>query len=198
VAIGKNAQSLTTPDLIVNNRFDKRIFFPENSLVPGRNDYIIQLKDKAGNTLDIPKTIYYDDTDPILITGTLNLSPTLNSTLLVDLQFSNVNVTDTIYDNNGRKFWGVWLAVSRSAVDPNTASSLTWVPIRASGSGNNFVIEDFSLASGLATTSVTPGEYYVYARFLDGAGNSTDGFLTASRTITVVEGPQLRLPLVRK
>jgi hypothetical protein len=198
VSIGKTAQNLTTPDLIVNNRFDKRIFFPDNSLVPGRNDYIIQLKDKAGNTIDIADTIYYDDSDPVLVTGTLTLSPTLNSTLLVDLQFSNVNVTDSIYDNNGRKFWGVWVAVSRTAVDPNTASNLVWVPLKASGSGDSFVIEDFSLASGLASTNVTPGDYYVYARFLDGAGNSTDGFLTASRTITVVEGPQLRLPLVRK
>jgi hypothetical protein len=198
VAIGKNANSLTTPDLIVNNRFDKRIFFPTGALTPGRNDYIIRLKDKAGNTLDIPDTIFYDDTDPVLVTATLTLTPTQHATLLVDLQFSNVNVTDTIYDENGRKFWGVWVAVSRTAVDPNTASNLVWVPLKASGTGNSFTISNFSLASGLASSSVTPGTYYVYARFLDGAGNSTDGFVSASRTLAVVEGPQVILPLVRK
>jgi len=38
----------------------------------------------------------------------------------------------------------------------------------------------------------------VYVRFLDGAGNPTDGYLTASVTLSQITRPQVSLPLVRR
>jgi hypothetical protein len=201
LVIGKTLTNLTSPDQIVNERFDKRVFFPTNSLTRGRNDFIIRVKDKAGNERDFPDTIFFDDEDPVLSTtapGTITITLDPQATILADLSFSNINVTDLVYDKSGRKFWGVWLAVSRTATNPDTDSTLVWTPLAAPGTSNSFTIENFSLATGLPAGSLTPGDYFVYARFLDGAGNSTTGVINATTTLTEVTQPTTFLPLIRK
>jgi hypothetical protein len=201
LVIGKTLTNLTSPDQIVNERFDKRVFFPTNSLVRGRNDFIIRVKDKAGNERDFPDTIFFDDEDPVLSTtapGTITITLDPQASILADLSFSNINVTDLVYDKSGRKFWGVWLAVSRTATNPDTDSTLVWTPLAAPGTSNSFTIENFSLATGLPAGSLTPGDYFVYARFLDGAGNSTTGVISATTTLTEVTQPVTFLPLIRK
>lgn len=201
LVIGKTLANLTSPDTILNDRFDKRVFFPSNSLTRGRNDFVIRIKDKAGNERDFPDSIFFDDEDPVLSPtnpGTLAITVDPNATILADLSFSNINVTDQVYDNGGRKFWGVWLAVSRTATNPDTDSSLVWNPIAVSGVGNSFVVNNFSLATGLSAASLTSGDYFVYARFLDGAGNSTNGYLTATVNLTEVTRARTILPIVRK
>jgi hypothetical protein len=119
------------------------------------------------------------------------------ATILTTLSFSNLTVTDNAYP--GRGFWGVWLANSREPVsNPATDPDLVWIPVQAPGEGTSFTIANWSLAAGLRPDQRTPGAYYVYARFLDGAGNPTDGYLAATINLTNVTFPRTHLPVTRR
>jgi hypothetical protein len=167
-------------------------------MAEGPNQLLARVSDKAGNVTDYTQTIILDRTKPTLAagSGTLALSSDAKATIITRLSLSGVSVTDNTYP--GRGYWGVWVANSRTQVaNPATDSSLTWTPIQAPGTGNDFSINNWSLATGL-TGALQPGTYHVYVRFLDGAGNATDGHLTASVTLSQVTRPSVGMPMIRR
>ncbi|MCG8352801.1 MAG: exo-alpha-sialidase, partial [Chloroflexales bacterium] len=172
---------------------------------PGQVDILIRIRDKAGNVLDYPRTFFYDKTPPVLnatTAGSFNVTSQPNATILTNLTFEGINVTDDMYRDpvSNRQFWGVWVANSRTQVANPTdpAGPLTWTALAVPrGAGNSFTLANWSLASNLSGEAGT-GTYYVYVRFLDGAGNPTDGYLTTEVTVDQVTFPSLHLPVVRR
>jgi hypothetical protein len=147
----------------------------------------------------------YDITPPVLDTTT---SPTVTvvtsvptttlDRVLVQLVFDNVRVTDNQYGQReglaaGAFFWGVYLATSPTPnPDPNT---LRWVAVPVLSPGAHFAVQ-WSLFSGLdyGPALDKAGTYYVFARFLDGAGNPSSASLRTAK-LTLASG--YRLPTAR-
>jgi hypothetical protein len=165
----------------------------------GNNQIFLEISDRSGNSKEYKHTVIYDPLAPVLsTTGTLTINtPNPNATVLVDLKLTGNLVSDNLYP--GRHFWGVWVANSRSAVaDPANDPNLQWHAVEAPGSASDFTLRNWSLLSGLATAQQTSGTYYVYVRFLDGAGNPSVGVLSKSISLSEVRKPQTRLPIVMK
>ncbi len=199
VGIGRSASTIETVYQIDNDRFSGNVPVPgllslENGPVP----VTVQVTDGVGNKRNFNYTIIYDEGKPQLSAtnpGTITPSADPAGDLLQTLQFTNINVSDETYP--GRGFWGVWIANSRTQLNDPLDADLTWVPLRVDGTSPTFALEGWSLASGLPANQVTAGTYYVYVRFLDGAGNASDGYIElpvtsqAQRVVT-------HLPLTRR
>lgn len=167
-------------------------------LILGRQSSVVTITDALANSTNVDISYYYDPRTideqfnaggPSYTAGSFTLSGenALNQTL----SFSGVDVTDAIYQSiTNKPFWGVWVAASKtqySEGDTNTDSSpLRWTPIQVASPSASFSI-DFSLASGQGGTSLADyaGTYYVYVKFLDGAGNpSTKTLISDPITLT--------------
>jgi hypothetical protein len=168
---------------------------------PGPRNVIVIVTD----TLDIQRqyqfTLTYDpaDTDPsTTVSNTLGLpvldmtqSPTVTAPLavnnvLVDLSFSNIHVTDNLYgDGTGpgtNDYWGVWIANSPTDVAADSAS-LNWIPVQVATPGASFSLQ-WSLFNGFSSEADRrAGPYFVYIRFLDGAGNPSKNVLKTKITL---------------
>jgi hypothetical protein len=100
----------------------------------------------------------------------------------------------------GAQFWGVWIANSTTDVAADS-TTLIWYPVRVPSPGSTFSVQ-WDLFSGLGFTSdlrKKSGTYYVYVRFLDGAGNPSQ--LALKTTVTLDAGytiPTVQMPLLRK
>lgn len=201
VATGRSTTSIAPPDTVTDNFFANIIPFP-GTMTAGTNTVTVRVSDGAGNYQDYPQTFTYDTTAPQLNTsspGTLSVTSNSRATVMTQLQFQNIQVTDNAYNSSGRQFWGVWVANSRSVVSsPSSDTSLVWLPLKATGTGTSFNIDGWSLATGMSSSQMTPGTYYVYVRLLDGAGNPTSGYLTASVTLTKVTYPSVYMPMLRR
>ncbi|WP_322487580.1 sialidase family protein [Chloroflexus sp.] len=180
---------------ISNGRFANVLPYP-GTIGEGPMPVVVQMQDALGNTMQATRTLTYDVTPPVLNGGALQaLAIPAAPTILVELQFSSLSVTDNLYP--GRGFWGVWLANSRTSVaNPAADPTLVWVPVEVPGDSNNFSIV-WSLTSGLSASQWIAGTYYVYARVLDGAGNpSATALPVATISIEQVTLPQVMLPIV--
>lgn len=199
VAVGRTATSFARAIPIQNEIFANVLGYP-GRINPGENNLVVRVSDGAGNLQDYPQRLIYDPLKPIL-TGApqdaLQIRSNPNATILASLNFRDIAVADNAYP--GRGFWGVWLANSRQpSSNPTTDPSLVWFPVAAPGDSSTFTIPNWSLASGLPANQVTPGAYYVYARFLDGAGNPTDGYVQATVNLETVTFVRTYLPFVRR
>ena len=76
---------------------------------------------------------------------------------------------------------------------PASDPGLAWATAQAPGTGSDFALRNWSLLGGIAPADQTPGDYYIYARFLDGAGNPTIGVFTTSITPDRHERPVVYL-----
>ena len=200
VATGRSAASIRPAVTVNDNRFANIVPFP-GAFAAGGNSVVVRISDKANNVLDVTRSLIYDNTSPVLSSsspGSLNVTTPLSSTtLLAQLSFSNVQVTDDTYP--GKAFWGVWIANSRTQVsNPATDTSLLWKPVAVNGDSGTFTINNWSLATGLPASSLNPGDYFIYVRFLDGAGNPTSGVISGTVNLSEVTRPSLYLPLLRK
>lgn len=199
VAAGRTTTSIARAIPLQQETFANVLGYP-GPMTPGENALLIRVSDNAGNVADYPQTLFYDPTKPELVESaqdSLQVSTSPNATIMASLRFSNVRVTDNAYPSPG--FWGVWIANSRQPVDnPATDSGLVWIPVRAPGDSADFTLNNWSLASGLRADQVTPGAYYVYVRFLDGAGNPTDGYLAATVNLTSITYPKVYAPAIRR
>ncbi|MEI7646451.1 MAG: hypothetical protein WCJ55_19435 [Chloroflexales bacterium] len=207
VAIGKSLDALESTYKSDGSGFSGLIPLPDlANLESGSRSVAIQLHDGAGNLRNFPDlpatsfTITYDDTKPtwnVTASGlsldvppvaAVTASSNVGGDILQNLTFTNIQATDTQYQNGDRHFWGVWIANSRTAPadigDPLTSSSLKWKALAVPDSGTSFTIRDWSLATGLPSSAVTPGVYYIYVRLLDGAGNATDQWVSIPKTIS--------------
>jgi hypothetical protein len=192
----------------VNNRFDDYVLFPDFiNARDGLNRFTMTMRDGAGNELPVSFSLVLDTSEPVLdLTnpGTITVTDrSPNDTLLVDIDLTDINLSDAelpgVTTSSDRAFWGVWVAVSRTAVtNPSGDSRLEWVEIETPGESNTLRIEEFSLASGLDDNEITSGTYFIYVRFLDRAGNVSEDALSASYSLNVVVEPKLFLPLVSR
>ncbi|GIV94981.1 MAG: hypothetical protein KatS3mg056_3690 [Chloroflexus sp.] len=210
-ALAPNTTALNSVSTLAisGNRFANILPYPD-TVAEGPLPVVVRMRDTLGNSMHLTRTLIYDVTPPVLNGGTLQVQPIPGSaTIIVNLEFSNIAVTDNLYP--GRGFWGVWLANSRVPVaNPATDPSLVWFPVAAPGDTNSFNVV-WSLASGLPEEQLTPGPYYVYARILDGAGNpSVSGSPTTTAqpaaavlpagviTLDQVTFPQVYVPLLNR
>lgn len=155
----------------------------------------LRVRDNAGNMKDIDATITYDSINPVLSAGTLTYTLNPTATILVNLRFQRISVQDAY----PTKYWGVWIANSLSAItNPITSTSLKWSAIQVPGGPQNFTIR-WSLAADTSIFERTAGPYYIYVRFLDGAGNPTNEVRTVQVKLPAPPTyPKYYLPGIRR
>ncbi|MBC8078487.1 MAG: hypothetical protein H7Y32_20585 [Chloroflexales bacterium] len=198
VRIGSSAQTLGAPFVISGNFFANVLPIPGDVQI-GPNRVFIESTDNAGNTQLISPTIYYDPTPPVFQTkGSVSaVAPTSGPNVLVSLQFRGNALSDNMYANRG--FWGVWVANSRTPItNPITDTVLGWAAVAAPGNTADFTLSNWNLLNNIPVASQTPGDYYVYVRFLDGAGNPTNDFISTKVTLSAITKPTVTLPLISK
>lgn len=195
--IGSSPTTIETVYQITDNRFSGYVPFPNFAVLRnGPVNVTVQVVDGAGNQRNFTYTFVYDDEKPRLsaITpGTATAVANASGDLVQKLEFRNLNVRDNVQPAPG--FWGLWVANSRTRVQDPTTADLVWTPVRMQGVGNNFDL-NWSLANGLPASQVTRGDYFIYVRFLDAAGNASDGFFELEVTSNV-ERPKTFLPIMR-
>lgn len=198
VRVGRSTTSLPLAYSPSSDFFANVLPIPGQILV-GSNALVFQVEDGVGNTQVYSREIKYDPTPPTLVTtGTLEVNVhATRGAILANLNVAGNEVTDNMYP--GRGFWGVWVANSRTPVaDPATDTTLAWQALPISGTASNFTLANWSLIGGLPLAQQTPGDYYVYLRFLDGAGNPTAGYLSNKVTLTAITLPTVFLPVTLK
>ncbi len=175
----------------------------------------VQVQDTVNNNADVSTTIVYDpantgsptqpNTEGLpVVSETTTATVGLENSVIRTLSFSNTFVTDNLYGQaeglpQGKQFWGVWIANSRSDVAADDAS-LVYRPVQVFEPDTAFEIK-WNLFSGLNQGVATDksGTYYIYIRFLDGAGNYS---ARALKLTTQLEPgytlPTTLLPVIRK
>ena len=184
------------------------------NLTPGKVPFSVRITDGVGNVQAYPFDVILDEDKPVLDLlnpGTLTVTANLFSDVLQHLTFTNPKVSDGTYvasdPDPNRHFWGLWIANSPDAVANPVAAGLKWtvvkapasvaVPGTAAGSTDYTVtIKNWSLAAGLSRTQMTPGDYFIYIRFLDAAGNPTDAYLETRIAFSQMNLAKTYLPLV--
>jgi hypothetical protein len=205
---------------ITNNSRHRAPALPGVS-TPGPRDVSVQVTDGISNTQTWLKTLIYDpaDTDPsttvtntdglpVLASGGSVTADDANSIIRV-LSFKNISVDDNLYGQQanlppqlspGKQFWGVWIANTTSPTITVDDPSLNWYPVRVPTPNSSFTVT-WDLFSGLGITTDMrnrPGDYYVFVRFLDGAGNASTRSLSKVK-VTLTAGydiPTQRLPVL--
>lgn len=179
----------------------------------GRQSIPVTITDTLGNSASYSLTYYYDPRSPNDIkeagapqysAGKLTLGG--GNTLIQRLSLSDIDVVDPIFEAaTGKPFWGLWATVSKTLYtedevnDPS--STLQWAAIPIPQAGTAFST-DLSLATGQSNGNLANyvGDYYVYIKFLDGAGNPSNKTLI-SNPITLQAGYQLPtvfMPLAKR
>lgn len=200
VRYGASTTTLGRPFGIVDEIFANVLTLPNpTNLTNGPRPIVVRLNDDLDNVIDYNTTLILDTVKPVLADGasmTITSDPT--ATILATLNFSGVTVTDA-YPNG---YWGVWVANSLTVVpNPAASSALIWSPAELKTKGSNPVLKNWSLLAGLNRTAESfTGQqtFFVYVRFLDGAGNPTDRVVSAQITLDEVTDVATRLPMVRR
>jgi hypothetical protein len=186
--------------------FAATVPLPGPSTPPAR-DVNVTVTDKIGNSQNYQTSLIFDSGPPTLVTAN---NPTVTAPLsatniIVPLSFDNITVNDAIYGtqgenlNQGKRFWGVWIANSRTPTPPATADLAKWIPVEVRTPDSTFSI-NWSLFGGLDSQAKTAGDYYVFVKFLDGAGNPTTATIETAK-ITLQSGftrPTLDVPVIRR
>lgn len=197
---GSSAGSLGRPYGIVDELFANVLPLPNPSNTgQGPRSLVVRLSDDIGNDIDYTTTITYDSIKPVLANGaSFTITPDPRATAIVNLSFSSVNVSDS-YPGG---YWGAWVANSLTPLsNPLSEEDLIWSPAPMDPAGASPVLEDWSLLTGLNRTakSFTGSQtFYVYVRFLDGAGNPTDRVISQQITLANVTGPTMYAPFIRR
>jgi hypothetical protein len=205
-----------TPRSIASNNYSGPAALPQGS-APGDRAISVDVTDKLGNKKTVDYTLTYDpvNTDTTgTQTNTLGLpvlgaggNATVDSAanIIRSFSFTNISVTDNLYGQrenlpNGRQFWGVWMANATSDVGADSAA-LNWYPVRVAAPNSSFTVK-WDLFSGLGFTTDLrnkPGNYFVYVRFLDGAGNPSAGSIKIQ--VPLAQGydiPTVRVPVLAR
>ncbi len=216
LSVGSSPNALETTYQMGASGFEGVVALPNlANLKPGPVPFTVQVSDGAGNNRNFDFTVTIDEDIPVLnpdTPGTVAASPDRKGDVLQDLILTNINLRDATYRATGdadpnRQFWGVWLA---NAIEPvsDPASQLTWTVIKAppsvavpnvtnGGTDYRVTIQDWSLTIGLTPDQRVPGEdYFVYVRFLDGAGNPTEKILRIDIPVSQLDRVDVYAPLV--
>jgi hypothetical protein len=183
------------------------------NLGPGKVIFYVLISDGAGNVRNYPFEIIIDEDSPALNMdnpGTVTAVADVAGDVLQDLTFTNINVRDDTYDpedaDPNRRFWGVWMANSPEPVSDPLAAGLKWTVLKvppsvavpnaaAGGTDYRATVQDWSLATGLSGAQLTSGDYYIYVRFLDAAGNPTADYLRVTIASSQMEPAETHLPM---
>ncbi len=195
---GASATSLGATIAVTNNLFANNLLLPNptNTAESPRSIFMV-LRDDLGNQIDFSTSIIYDRTKPVLANGaTFTVTSDTNASILANLDFDNVQVTD-VYPGG---YWGLWVANSTTPVsDTLNSTALVWTPVKLNVRGSQPLLSNWSLLTGLSPNALAPNTtVYVYARFLDGAGNPSDQVLQQQITVANPTLPTIRLPLIRR
>jgi len=203
---------------IANNFYANATTLP-GGITPGAHDISVEVKDALGNANTWQHTLIYDpantdtsgsqpNTDglPVLASGGSVAANDANS-VIRSLSFDNIRVNDNLYGQqpnlpqlpSGKQFWGMLIANTTSPTVTVDDPSLKWYSVRVREPASSFTVS-WNIFAGLnipyAELRNRPGDYYIYVRFLDGAGNPSTRSLKATATITDgYDIPTLRLPL---
>ena len=202
---------------ITNNRYVNTLALPGGSAL-GPHAISVVVTDALGNANTWQQTLIYDpaNTDttgahtntlglPVLASGGSVTADNANS-IIRSLSFKNISVDDNLYGQqanlrqlaSGKQFWGVWIANTTSPTTTVDVPSLNWYPVRVAAPNSSFTVT-WDLFSGMGFTTDLrnkPGDYYVFVRFLDGAGNASTGSLKVKVTLAAgYDIPTLRLPI---
>jgi hypothetical protein len=198
--IGASADKIEQTLLIEGDSYQGLVVLPDlANLKPGPVPFVVRVTDGAGNVRVFDLEVILDETKPVLNGGSITATGNPDGDLLQDLSFNNIDVSDSQYPGG---FWGVWIANAVEQVaDPLNDASLQWSVLKApvARPGGDFIIEGWSLATGLTREQLQAGEdYFIYIRFLDGAGNPTDSFITVPVPVSSVDRPDVHAPLIRR
>jgi hypothetical protein len=191
--------------VFTNGEFRGKVSLPQTNIAnPGSTATInVVIVDGAGNlTPSFSRNIIYDPEDtsggqgspntnglPVIHSGTATVDPV--ASIIQTLKLSNdLDVSDNVYGpkeglSSKREFWGVWIA---NTTDPNVtadSSSLLWFPVRVPDPDANPLEVKWDIFTGLnlgLSHNQAGKNFYVFVRFLDGAGNPS---ATALPKITV-------------
>jgi hypothetical protein len=182
-----------SPVAIPEAGFADTVALPGGPTPPARN-VNVAVTDKINNSQNFQTSLIFDSGAPTLVTtGNPTVTTPLSTTnIIVPLSFDNITINDAVYGtqgenlDQGKRFWGVWIAVSRTTTAPPTTDLTRWAPVEVLNPDSTFTI-NWSLFSGLDNQSKTAGDYYVFVKFLDGAGNFTTGTIESAK-ITLESG----------
>lgn len=207
VAGSEAALAAQSPIGIINNFLASGWALPNSgTLGDGPVNVFVEVTDQVNNVRIYPFTLNLDRVEPVLESGELTaIQSNPQATIVSTLVFSDVTVVDTYPEN----YWGIWVANSLKEVeDPLTNTDLNWksVEIIANWRPSNSqpLLPNWSLASGLGLTPQqlrslpADSTFYVYVRFLDGAGNPTSEVISQTVTLKTVTLPEIRLPIISR
>ena len=185
----------------------------------GAHTISVEVKDTLGNAQTYSSTLIYDpaNTDPTgTHTNTLGLpvlasggSVTANNanSIIRSLSFQGIRVNDNLYGKQtnlpqlsaDKQFWGMLIANTTSPTATADDPGLKWYPVRVPEPNSSFTVT-WDLFAGLnypyADLRNKPGAYYVFVRFLDGAGNASTRSIKATAILTDgYDIPTLWLPV---
>jgi hypothetical protein len=176
------------------------------------------VKDTLGNAQTYANTLIYDPASdpngvaantaglPVLRSGGSVTADNANS-IIRTLSFEGIRVNDNLYGQqdgltqlaSGKQFWGVLIANTTSPTATVDDPNLHWYPVRVAEPDTNFTIRwniFTGFGFGYADLRDHPGDYHIFVRFLDGAGNASAESIKATATITSgYDIPTLRLPV---
>jgi hypothetical protein len=199
--VGATADKIEQTLLINNNNYEGLVTLPDlANLKPGPVPFVVRVADGAGNVRVFELEVILDEEKPVLNGGSISATASPDGDVLQNLSFENITVSDSQYPD---EFWGVWIANAPEAVsDPLNSPELEWTVVEVPASdrnGSSFVLEDWSLATGLESSELQSNEdYFIYVRFLDGAGNPTDGFITVPVASSNLVRPEVNAPLITR
>ncbi len=186
-----------------DNRLAQLLTLPSAAPVP--QNIVVSLRDQLGNATTLNRSIINDQTAPTFVTsGTLEVQPDPSATVLLDLLVNGTVLSDTVYPEPHA--WGLEVAISTTLT---TSQDLDWqaVPlpdltVGVSPSNSLNFSQPWSLASSLPDVEerncAADCAYYVYMRFLDGAGNPTPAALLRGFELEEITFPRYYLPLVAR
>ncbi|GAB4213764.1 MAG: sialidase family protein [Roseiflexaceae bacterium] len=189
----------------ISGSFSEPVTLP-GSASPGPRPVQVQVLDTLDNSASISTTVIYDpantgsptapNTEGLpVVSETTTATVGLENSVIRTLSFSNTFVTDNLYGQaenlpQGKQFWGVWIANSRTDVGADSPA-LVYQPVQVFKPDTAFDIK-WNLFNGLnqGTATNQTGTYYIYVRFLDGAGN----YSARSLKLTAQLEPGYQLP----
>jgi hypothetical protein len=204
------------PAVIKDDEFNGPAVLPGSSAI-GNKAIGVDVADGLANTKTYSFTLTYDpsDTDP---TTSVNMAglPVLNmgnspsftadnaKSIIRTLTFKNISVTDNLFGQKeslpaGKQFWGVYIANTTVPTVTVDDPSLKWAAVHVPVPNDTFSVQ-WDLFSGLGYTgdlTTKSGDYYVFVRFLDGAGNPSVDAIKLKVTLEAGYSiPTQRIPTV--
>lgn len=150
--------------------------FLQTTGVANRVGTTVRFTDRAGNTEDRTLTLIYDTEAPTVVSPSITQSSTDDGSFVRTFTVGGT-VSDNLYPAPG--YWGVWVAIEKdTGTADDTNPDLKWgaVPV----TDGSFTV---NLLNG-TNELLSSGDYRVYIRYLDGAGNASTNGTNVVVTVT--------------